>query len=85
MKTLPDIIERRHTDRDDILPPAIRRQLEVGFTAILRRSLAAAERIGAPRSGRAARGLAAHQLAELREEFDRRVRLLEILVDYDYR
>lgn len=112
LRTLPDILERRRLDGNDELPPAVHRQLEVGLTAILRRSFAAAERIGAPRFDQAGgnrsclrllvpikhwlRRLTAagsinevsrleQQLAELRNEFDRRLKILEILADYEYR
>ena len=107
LRALPDIIERRRRDRGDELPAAIRRQLEVGFTAILRRGFARAEALsGAVRSGAGdqAGGVKAQlahllkrsdpadeidqlrqQVAELRGEFERRLRVLEILADYDYR
>ena len=107
LRALPDILERRRSDRGAELPAAIRRQLEVGFTAILRRGFARAEMLsGAGRSGAGDRsgGVKAQlsnllkrpdptneidqlrqQVAELRGEFDRRLRVLEILADYDYR
>jgi GT2 family glycosyltransferase len=107
LRALPDIIERRRRDRGDELPAAIRRQLEMGFTAILRCGFARAEALsGAVRSsaGDPSGGVKAQlahllkrsdpadeidqlqqQVAELRGEFDRRLRVLEILADYDYR
>ena len=110
LRALPDILERRRLDGADDLPPAVRRQIEVGFTAMVRRSLAAAERIGAPLSAPAPRrgarfvaplkhwlhrfkatastgevGELQQQVAALRSEFERRLKILEILADYDYR
>jgi GT2 family glycosyltransferase len=107
LRALPDIVERRRSDRGAELPAAIRRQLEVGFTAILRRGLARVEILsGAGRSRATDRsgGVKAQlsnllkrsdpaneidqlrqQVGDLRGEFDRRLRVLEILADYDYR
>lgn len=100
LRALPDILERRRIDRSADLPAAIRRQLEVGFTAILRRGLARAEMLSGAGRSRAAdrsggikaqlsnllkRSDPANELDRWRGEFDRRLRVLEILADYDYR
>jgi GT2 family glycosyltransferase len=112
LRGLPDIIERRRLDCADDLPPAVRRQLEVGLTAILRRSFAAAERIGAPVLGgaggppvgarfitplkrwlgRLRSSVPTSEVDQLRQqmivwqaEVDRRLKILEILADYEYR
>jgi hypothetical protein len=103
LRALPDIIERRRHDRGDALPAAIRRQLEVGLTAIVRCGFARAEALnGTGRDGAEGRldGVKAQlahllkrsdpasELDQLRQQlatFDRRLRVLEILADYDYR
>lgn len=46
LRSLPDIIERRRADLGSSVSSTHRRQLEVGFTKVLRRAFAAAERIG---------------------------------------
>lgn len=51
LRSLPDVIERRRADLDDRLPPAVRRQLQVGFTDVLRRSFSTAERLSQPQVG----------------------------------
>ncbi len=45
LRALPDIIERRRFDLGTSLPGAQRRQLEVGFTQVLRRAFARAEQL----------------------------------------
>jgi GT2 family glycosyltransferase len=112
LRGLPDIIERRRLDCADDLLPAVRRQIEVGFTAIMRRSYSAAERIGAPVAGgtggppvgarfitplrrwlgRLRSAVPTGEVDQLRQqmtawqaEVDRRLKILEILADYEYR
>ncbi len=107
LRALPDILERRRTDRGSEFAAAIRRQLEVGFTDILRCGFARAETLnGASREGSGDRSGGAkaqlpnwlkrsnpaseldqlrQQVADLRSEVDGRLRVLEILADYDYR
>ncbi|NIV29073.1 MAG: hypothetical protein GWN58_06060, partial [Anaerolineae bacterium] len=45
LRGLADILERRRLDLGAPLPPAQRRQLQVGFTQVLRRSLSVARRL----------------------------------------
>ena len=45
LRHLPDILERRRADLGDRLAPAWRRQLQVGFTGVWRRSLDIAEKL----------------------------------------
>ncbi len=103
LRALPDILERRRLDRNADLPAAIRRQLEVGFTAILRSGFARAETLSgaglhgavdrsggikAQLSGLLKRSEPTTELEQLRQQIaavDRRLRVLEILADYDYR
>jgi len=50
LRGLADILERRRTDLGESLPPAQRRQLQVGFTQVLRQSFAIAGRLHPSRS-----------------------------------
>jgi GT2 family glycosyltransferase len=45
LRALPDILERRRADLASVLPAAGRRQLQVGLTGVLRRSLATAQKL----------------------------------------
>jgi len=45
LRALPDILERRRADLASVLPAAGRRQLQVGLTGVLRRSLVTAQRL----------------------------------------
>jgi GT2 family glycosyltransferase len=45
IRSLPDILERRRFDLDSTVSPAHRRQLQVGFTEIMRMSFSTAERL----------------------------------------
>ena len=49
LRALVDILERRRVDLDDTLTPALRRQLQVGFTHVLRRSFAVARQLSPAR------------------------------------
>ncbi len=49
LRGLADICERRRFDEGDDVPPAHRRQLQVEFTQVSRRSFSAAEKLGPPR------------------------------------
>jgi GT2 family glycosyltransferase len=46
LRGLPDILERRRLDLGDVPSLALRRQVQVGFTQVLRQSFAAAEKLG---------------------------------------
>lgn len=46
LRSLADILERRRSELGDTLSPTHRRQLQVGFTHVLRRSLSVAKNLG---------------------------------------
>ena len=48
LRSLADILERRRIDLDEVVTPIYRRQLQVGFTQLLRRSFAAAKLLSSP-------------------------------------
>jgi len=48
LRSLPDILERRRVDLGEAPSPVYRRQLQVGFTRILRQAFAIAEKLAPP-------------------------------------
>jgi GT2 family glycosyltransferase len=71
LRALVDILERRRADLGEAVSPTHRRQLQVGFTGVLRRSFAAAEELSPDRSR-----TACIELAEERQAVDERLQEL---------
>lgn len=90
LRGLPDILARRRSDLAVDTSPALRCQLQSGFTAVLSASLQAARMVGAPGSAGPATPAGEAGWGLLRRlagsgDLEKRVRLLESLTEYDYR